>query len=76
MALPEEAVELGLRPGDGVEIRVLTIPRHAALAGVSQLRTLQERAKAYRLWAEGHSAKTPLLSDNAISRESIYGERG
>ncbi|MGK7932054.1 MAG: hypothetical protein AB4041_11560 [Microcystaceae cyanobacterium] len=38
--------------------------------------TPQERAKAYREWAESHSQNSPLLSDEAISRESIYGERG
>ena len=27
-------------------------------------------------WIHSHSATTPLLSDEAISRESIYGERG
>jgi hypothetical protein len=38
--------------------------------------TPQERAKAYREWAESHSHDSPILSDEAISRESIYGERG
>jgi hypothetical protein len=27
-------------------------------------------------WVQGHSLKTPLLSDEAISRDSIYGTRG
>ena len=36
----------------------------------------QERVRLLREWASGHSANTPLLSDDAISRESIYGERG
>jgi len=27
-------------------------------------------------WIHGHSASTPLLSDEAISRDSIYGTRG
>lgn len=36
----------------------------------------QERAKAYREWAESHGKNSPMLSDEAISRESIYGERG
>jgi hypothetical protein len=35
-----------------------------------------ERAKAFREWAKSHPHNTPLLSDEAISRESIYGERG
>ena len=36
----------------------------------------QERVRLLREWASGHSTNTPLLSDEAISRESIYGERG
>jgi hypothetical protein len=37
--------------------------------------TPQERARALREWAKSHRA-TPPLSDDAIRRESIYGERG
>ena len=36
----------------------------------------QERVRMLREWASGHTVNTPLLSDDAISRESIYGERG
>jgi hypothetical protein len=35
----------------------------------------QERAEKFINWARNHSIKTPLLSDEAISRESIYRER-
>ena len=31
-----------------------------------------ERAAAYRAWAESHPRTTPVLSDDAISRETIY----
>ena len=37
--------------------------------------TPRERARALRAWAKSHRA-TPPLSDAAIRRESIYGERG
>lgn len=30
----------------------------------------------FRAWAHSHPTTTPLLSDRAISRESIYRERG
>ena len=76
LELPEEATELGLRQGDEVVISVLTVPHHAADIELSQTRTPDERARAYRAWAESHSAGTPPLSDEAISRETIYGERG
>ena len=36
-----------------------------------------ERARAFREWVESHrEMNLPNLSDEAISRESIYGERG
>ncbi|NET56727.1 MAG: hypothetical protein F6K47_11340 [Symploca sp. SIO2E6] len=36
-----------------------------------------ERRKAFQEWVESHQyLGLPLLSDHAISRESIYGERG
>ncbi|HEY9851263.1 MAG TPA: hypothetical protein V6D28_17475 [Leptolyngbyaceae cyanobacterium] len=38
--------------------------------------TPEEWIKAFREWAESHRRDSPLLSDEAISRESIYGERG
>lgn len=31
-----------------------------------------QKAKAFREWAESHRRGLPLLSDEAISRESIY----
>lgn len=37
--------------------------------------TPEEKAKAFRKWAESHSQDTPILSDEAISRETIYGDR-
>ncbi len=36
----------------------------------------QERVRLLREWASSHSTNTTLLSDDAISRESIYGDRG
>ncbi len=36
----------------------------------------QERVRMLREWASGHSANMLLLSADAISRETIYGERG
>ncbi len=37
----------------------------------------KKRARAFREWVESHRGMNlPNLSDEAISRESIYGERG
>ncbi|MCT7976061.1 hypothetical protein [Laspinema olomoucense] len=38
--------------------------------------TPAEWVKAFQEWAQSHPRNQPSLSDEAISRESIYGERG
>ena len=38
--------------------------------------TSQEGVLLLREWAANQSVNTPLLSDEAISRESFYGARG
>ena len=35
----------------------------------------QEWARQFRAWAESHDRTTPLLSDDAVSRETIYPDR-
>jgi hypothetical protein len=76
LELPEAAHELGLRSGDEVEVSVGEVSnRQRAEDNVSQS-SPQERARAFRTWAEAHSRDLPLLSDDDVSRESIYGERG
>ncbi len=35
----------------------------------------EEWARRFHEWAESHDRTTPLLSDQAISRESIYPDR-
>jgi hypothetical protein len=38
--------------------------------------TAEEWKRKLHKWIASHSASTPLLSDEAISRESIYRDRG
>lgn len=76
LELPEEAILLGLEQGDEVEVSVRIAPRFGIQNTTEQTLTPQERAKAYRAWAESHARTAPLLSDDAISRENLYGERG
>jgi hypothetical protein len=38
--------------------------------------TAEEWSRAWAAWAESHPADTPLLSDEAISRDAIYEGRG
>jgi hypothetical protein len=35
----------------------------------------EEWARLFHEWAESHDRTTPLLSDEAVSRESIYPDR-
>jgi hypothetical protein len=35
----------------------------------------KEWAREFRAWAENHNPDTPVLSDEAMSRESIYPDR-
>ena len=37
--------------------------------------TPEEWVQQFHAWAEGHDRTTPLLSDEAISRENIYPDR-
>jgi hypothetical protein len=36
----------------------------------------KKKARSFRAWAESNRRDTPLLSEEDISREAIYGERG
>ncbi|MFN2456316.1 MAG: hypothetical protein ABR577_19130 [Pyrinomonadaceae bacterium] len=38
--------------------------------------TKEEWLQAFNAWMDSHDPTLPLLSDEAISRESMYGERG
>ena len=35
-----------------------------------------EWSREFHAWVQGHSTTTPLLSDEATGRDSIYGTRG
>lgn len=75
LELPEEAIQLNLKACNKVEVPVSTAP--ASIGPETKLLpTPGERARAFHAWAESHSHNLPLLSDEAISREAIYSERG
>ena len=60
----EDVVEAGL---DALRDRLQATP-----PAVSS----DEWMRKFRTWAHSHPTTTPLLSDQAISRDSIYRERG
>jgi hypothetical protein len=60
----EDALDVGL---DELKVR-LTLRRPKE--------TPEEWIAKFHAWVDSHSTSTPLLSDEAVSRESIYEGRG
>jgi hypothetical protein len=63
----EDVVEIGLEALRG---------RLQARIDASSSLPADEWMRKFRAWAHSLPTTTPLLSDEAISRESIYGDRG
>jgi hypothetical protein len=77
--LIDEAIQAGLIEcaGEVVEVGLETIRARLEVRSASgKPASAEEWMRKFRAWAGSHSTATPLLSDEAISRESIYGERG
>ena len=74
-----QAIQAGLigKADDVVAVGVETIRRQlqSRVGSGSQLNT-EQWLREFKAWVHGHSTTTPLLSDEAISRDSIYGARG
>jgi hypothetical protein len=74
--IPAEALEAGLieRAEDALNVGLET------LKGRFPARTAQETAEEwiakFNAWADRHADQTVVLSDEAMSRESIYDDRG
>jgi hypothetical protein len=71
-----EAIEAGLiqTPEDALDIALQEL-RNKLAAEVPPL-TAEQWLAEFKAWTSSHSTSTPLLSDEAISREFIYRERG
>lgn len=76
---PEVASKIQARArerGVSVDVYLLElIDEEGTKSDTSSDLSSQERVRLLREWASSHSNNTPLLSDNAISRESIYRDR-
>jgi hypothetical protein len=74
-----QAIQAGLigKADDVVAVGVETIRRRlrSRVGSGSELNT-EQWMREFKARVHGHAATTPLLSDEAISRDSIYGTRG
>jgi len=73
-----EAVRAGLiRERDVAEIGVASIRQKLkAREATRRAQSAEEWSRELAAWSESHSTAAPLLPDEAIDRQSIYGERG
>ena len=74
-----QATQAGLigKADDVVAVGVETIRRQLQLRVASEAELNTEQwLREFAAWVHGHATTTPLLSDEAVSRDSIYGTRG
>jgi hypothetical protein len=73
-ALQAQARALGL----SIEEWLLYIAeQHLPSGSIAHLQKTdpEEWARQFRAWADSHDPNTPVLSDESMSRESIYSDR-
>jgi hypothetical protein len=73
------AVQAGLigKADDVVAVGVEAIRRQLqSRAGSEAELNAEQWLREFKVWVHGHATTTPLLSDEAISRDSIYCTRG
>jgi proteasome lid subunit RPN8/RPN11 len=73
------AIEAGLikSADDVVGVGVETIERRLQeRRALADSASTQQWLQDFHSWVHSHPTTTPLLSDEAINRESIYGTRG
>lgn len=72
-------LEAGLRAqaearGKTLDEYLLSLVEGAVASSTNGTASAEERAAAFEAWARSHPPFAPPLSDDAISRESIYDE--
>jgi len=65
--IPDDVVGIGIET-----IRQRLEAREPSTAALSA----EEWSRELHIWIKSHSTTTPVLSDEAIRRDSIYGTRG
>lgn len=71
-----EAIQAGLiqTPEDALDIALEALK--SDLSVVREQENAEEWIARFHAWIDSHAAQTVVLSDEAMSRESIYGNRG
>jgi hypothetical protein len=71
-----QAIQAGLiqTPEDALEIALQELRNKLELGRESE--TAEEWIAKFNAWADSHAGSTVVLSDEAMSRESIYEDRG
>jgi Arc/MetJ-type ribon-helix-helix transcriptional regulator len=72
----DQAIEAGLIRSADEALDIAVDALRGRLRASARPIDVEEWMRKFRAWAHSHPATTPLLSDEAISRESIYRERG
>ena len=71
-----EAIQAGLihNAEEALDVGLESLKGRLAIERSSE--TAEEWIARFHAWADSHPTTTPLLSDEDISRESIYRDRG
>ncbi len=78
----EHTIGLAIQAGiirtaaDGLDAGMETIRRQLEARQDVRPADAKQWSRELHAWVQSHSTETPLLSEVAISRESIYGNRG
>jgi Arc/MetJ-type ribon-helix-helix transcriptional regulator len=72
----DQAIEAGLIGSADEALDIAVDALRGRLRASTRPIDAEEWMRKFRAWAHSHPTTTPLLSDEAISRESIYRERG
>jgi hypothetical protein len=74
-----QAIQAGLvpAPDDALEMGVAAVREILRTHGSSEsLKAASDWSRELDTWIQSHSATEPPLSDKAIDRDAIYGDRG
>jgi hypothetical protein len=59
-----------------VQVGIQTINSRLSAQASKQDLPFEEWSKAFHTWVDSHPTDGPVLPDEAMERESIYGDRG